>query len=169
MGVEIARGRYDSRGRWRRAYVYMLVAYDVCCADFAFIKFGHSRDAYARATGLRTACPLQWIRYTIIECSRLQEARTLEAALLRHFSMYRCSGEWIKVEWLKKEMQRQILKDVAAVVKLHIRVPVITEVDPIAIVAAQHIKDHVNARGALKDHPYRRRHSTCTPPQSVPS
>ena len=166
MGVEIARGRYDSRGRWRRAYVYMLVAYDVCCADFAFIKFGHSRDAYARAAGLRTACPLQWLRYTIIECPRLQEARTLESVLLAHFSPYACSGEWIKVEWLKKEVQRQLLKEVAALVKRHIHAPVITEVDPLAIVAAQTIRRYVNPPQGRKDHPYRRR-TPCTPPQTA--
>lgn len=156
MSVEFARGRFDTRGRIRRPHVYMLVAYDECCGEFAFVKFGYSVDAYARAGGLRTACPLPWIRYTIIECTDVETARSLERALLYHFASASCGGEWLKVRWLDAQVRTDLLKRTAAIVKTLIVTPTIIEVDPVEVTGAVYIKRRVN-----QTHPYRLKKNGC--------
>ncbi len=147
MGIEINRELFDSRGLIRRPHVYMLVAYDECCGEFAFIKFGYSIDAYARAAGLRTACPLKWLRYTIIECTNQRVARDLEHALLNEFKDDSCGGEWVKVRWMVPEVRKDILaRTMWAVRALIITTPSIIEVDPAIVVWAQNIKTKVNRK-----------------------
>lgn len=144
MSIELARGRFDSRGRIRRPHVYMLVARDECCGDFAFVKFGYSLDAYARAAGLRTACPLPWLRYTIIECTDVEHARGLERALLNHFAAQSCGGEWLKVRWMDAAVRKDMLQRTASIIKTLIVTPNIIEVDPAEVAGAVAIKSYVN-------------------------
>ena len=144
MAMVNAKGHFDTRGMVRRPHVYMLVAHDPCCGQYAFIKFGRSVDAYTRAAGLRTACPLPWIRYTIIECAHMFMARALERALLKHFTEHSCGGEWLKVAWLDQAVRRNLLRDTASIVRQFMAKASIIEVDPAVIVQSAAIKRHVN-------------------------
>lgn len=131
-------GMFDNTGMLAcKAYVYLIVAHDPqVSGDIGYVKIGQSRSPLERAASIKTGCPVPFVRFTLIQANNQRAAYELEQALLAKFSDRQSQGEWVRICWGNLEAKKEFFKDVALVIKDHIKKPKVTEINPAKIVSA---------------------------------
>lgn len=104
-------GAYNSNGRIRGSFVYMLL-----CQDDGpiYIKAGRSIVPMSRLNQLRHGCPITPRYFYTAEVPANAEAIKLEAELHHAFKIWHHSGEWYKLEKDDRELFNTAWKEVFA-------------------------------------------------------
>ena len=100
---------YNSDGRMRGAYVYMLLC-DV--DDLFYIKIGMSIDPIRRLSELKTACPFKARTLAVCNFWSHEKALIVERALHKEMREYRSQGEWFAFKKADKEKFNSLWKTV---------------------------------------------------------
>jgi hypothetical protein len=83
MGAVTVNGLFLSDGRLNnKHYVYLLFTHDPEVGETGYVKIGNAQDTAERTITLSTACPIPWVRLTmlLVKQKRISEAQAAYAA-----------------------------------------------------------------------------------------
>jgi len=110
MGVANILSPFNSDGRIRGSFVYMML-----CQDDngpAYIKIGHSDSPLRRFLNLRQGCGVTPRVFSFVNLRTRKAACNLERALLKGFAHWKTRGEWIKVAISEKSEFNKIWQEI---------------------------------------------------------
>jgi hypothetical protein len=103
---------YDTEGRLRGAYIYMLL-----CRDDdgpVYVKIGMTEHPDQRLSALRTGCPVTPHQFCTIRRSSRARAYRTEAGLHSALNRWKSSGEWYRVPVSEKDEFNAVLREALA-------------------------------------------------------